>query len=49
MKVNFDAVKIQQAIQAIEAGWTKRVDIDDHTKVYEVKNVIRIDLKSTEQ
>lgn len=49
MKVTFDAGKLQQAIQAIEAGWTKRVDIDAYTKVYEVKNVIRIDLKARGQ
>lgn len=49
MKVDFDAEKIQKAIHTIEAGICKRVDIDDHTKVYEVKNVIRIDLKTKGQ
>ncbi|MCM1232213.1 MAG: hypothetical protein NC489_18985 [Ruminococcus flavefaciens] len=46
MKVEFNAEKIQKAIETIQSGVCKRVDIDDHTKVYEVKNVIRIDLKA---
>lgn len=49
MKVTFDAEKIQKAIDTIEAGICKRVDIDANTKVYEVKNVIRIDLKAQDQ
>lgn len=49
MKVIFDAEKIRKAIETIESGVCKRVDIDASTKVYEVKNVIRIDLKSCDQ
>lgn len=37
--------KICKAIETILSGICKRVDIDDRVKVYEVKNVIRIDIK----
>ena len=37
--------KINKAIETILSGVCKRVDIDSNVKVYEVKNVIRIDIK----
>jgi len=37
--------KINKAIETILSGVCKRVDINDNIKVYEVKNVIRIDIK----
>lgn len=37
--------KINKAIETIRSGVCKRVDINDNIKVYEVKNVIRIDIK----
>lgn len=39
--------RIENAICTILDGTCKRVDISDTVKVYEVKNVIRIDLKVT--
>lgn len=39
--------KIEDAICTILDGICKRCDISDDVKVYEVKNVIRIDLKIT--
>lgn len=47
-KCTFDADKVQKAVETILSGVCKRVDIDANTKVYEVKNVIRIDLKITD-
>lgn len=44
-KCELNAEKVEKAVQTILDGTCKRVDIDDNTKVYEVKNVIRIDLK----
>ena len=43
MYINWE--KIQKAIEIIRNGVCKRVDVDENTKVYEVKNVIRIDIK----
>lgn len=40
-----DMNKIMQAIEIIKSGTCKRVDVDADTKVYAVKNVIRIDIK----
>lgn len=37
--------KIEDAICTILDGTCKRCDISDRVKVYEVKNVVRIDLK----
>lgn len=37
--------QIQEAIDTIQRGVCKRVDINDQVKVYQVKNVIRIDIK----
>ena len=37
--------QIEQAILAIQGGWSKRVDVTDGVKVYAVQNVIRIDIK----
>lgn len=37
--------KIEDALCSILEGNCKRVDIGDDVKVYECKNVIRIDLK----
>lgn len=41
--VNFD--KIQPAITLVLSGNCKRVDVSPSVKVYECKDVIRIDLK----
>ena len=38
--------KILCAIETIQEGVCKRVDIDNKVKVYECKNVIRIDIKT---
>lgn len=45
-KIVLDAKKVQEAIDIIASGTCKRVDINDDTKVYSVKNVIRIDIKA---
>lgn len=37
--------KIEDALCAILEGTCKRVDVNDDVKVYECKNVVRIDLK----
>ena len=37
--------KIQQAIKTILAGTCKRVDVTSNIKVYECKDVIRVDYK----
>ena len=37
--------KIQEAITVIRKGVCKRVDVNDRIKVYEVQNVIRVDIK----
>lgn len=37
--------KIQEAIAVIQKGVCKRVDVSDNIKVYECKNIIRIDIK----
>lgn len=37
--------QIQEAIDVINRGVCKRVDVSDTVKVYLVKNVIRIDIK----
>lgn len=42
---NDNALNIAEAIKTIQAGFCKRVDIGDYIKVYECKNVIRIDIK----
>lgn len=47
--IKFDAEKIAAAIKSIEDGVCKRVDVDENTKVYECKNVIRIDLKQEQK
>lgn len=39
------AAKIQEAIAVIQKGVCKRVDVSDRIKVYECKNIIRIDIK----
>lgn len=41
--------KIEEAIGNILEGTCSRVDISKNVKVYECKNVIRIDLKITEE
>ena len=38
--------KVLEAIDLIKRGTCKRVDVSDTIKVYEVKNVIRIDIKT---
>lgn len=38
--------KVLEAIDLIKRGICKRVDVSDTIKVYEVKNVIRIDVKT---
>lgn len=40
--------KIANAVQTVLDGKCKRVDVVDGVKVYECKNVIRIDLKIKE-
>lgn len=37
--------KIQEAVEVIQKGVCKRVDVNDDIKVYECKNIIRIDIK----
>lgn len=37
--------KVQEAIAVIQKGVCKRVDVSDRIKVYECKNIIRIDIK----
>ena len=37
--------KVQEAIAVIQKGICKRVDVNDDIKVYECKNIIRIDIK----
>ena len=39
--------KLTKAISTVESGMCKRVDVDDNIKVYAVKNVIRIDIKTS--
>ena len=46
---NFNTDKIKHAVTTILSGNYKRVDVDVNTKVYECKNVIRIDLKIQEE
>ena len=40
--------KIEEAICSILDGYCKRVDVNPDVKVYECKNVVRIDLKIQE-
>lgn len=42
---NDSALKIAEAIKTIQGGFCKRVDIGNYVKVYECKNIIRIDIK----
>lgn len=37
--------KVFKAVQTIQDGVCKRVDVNDDIKVYECKNIIRIDIK----
>lgn len=37
--------KVIRAIETIQDGVCKRVDVNDDIKVYECKNIIRIDIK----
>lgn len=37
--------KVVRAIETIQDGVCKRVDVNNDIKVYECKNVIRIDIK----
>ena len=37
--------KVVRAIKTIQDGVCKRVDVNDDIKVYECKNIIRIDIK----
>ena len=51
-KVDFSAwtqLKIAEAIETILRGTCKRIDVNDNVKVYECKNVIRVDLKVSEK
>ena len=41
--------KIQEAIAVIQKGVCKRVDVNDQIKVYECKDIIRIDIKKEMQ
>lgn len=38
--------KIYKAVQTIQDGVCKRVDVNDDIKVYACKNIIRIDIKN---
>ena len=40
--------KVVRAIETIKDGVCKRVDVNDRIKVYECKNIIRIDIKREE-
>ena len=40
--------KVQEAIAVIQKGVCKRVDVSDRIKVYECRNIIRIDIKQEE-
>lgn len=42
---NIDFNKIRHAITSVLSGNCKRVDISPDVKVYECKNIIRIDIK----
>lgn len=42
---NENALRISEAIKTIQNGLCKRVDVTKDIKVYECKNVIRIDIK----
>lgn len=37
--------RVVRAIETIQDGVCKRVDVNDDIKVYECKNIIRIDIK----
>lgn len=39
--------KVVRAIETIQDGVCKRVDVSDRIKVYECKNIIRIDIKQS--
>lgn len=39
------AMKVYEAIAVIQKGICKRVDVNSDIKVYECKNIIRIDIK----
>ena len=50
-KVDYSAwtqLKIAEAIETILRGTCKRIDVNNDIKVYECKNIIRIDLKVIE-
>ena len=40
------AQKVFKAVQTIQDGVCKRVDVSDDIKVYACKNIIRIDIKN---
>lgn len=44
-RFNEKVLKISEALKVIQDGLCKRVDVDDHIKVYECANIIRIDIK----
>lgn len=48
-KVEFDVDKILEAVKVILLGTCSRVDVNKNIKVYECKNIIRIDLKILEE
>lgn len=51
-KVDFEywtQLKITEAVESILKGTCARVDVNKNVKVYECKNVIRIDLKIVEE
>ena len=43
------AMKVQEAVAVIQKGICKRVDVNDIIKVYECKNIIRIDIKQEDK
>ncbi len=51
-KVSYDKqthLKIARAVRSILEGTCSRVDVNENVKVYECKNIVRIDLKITEE
>lgn len=44
-RFNESVLKISEAVKIVQDGLCKRVDVNDHIKVYECANIIRIDIK----
>ena len=48
MDISDTVQRVIRAIETIQDGVCKRVDVNDRIKVYECKNIIRIDIKQEE-